>query len=339
MYSLQTLDQSFNSAFWQDYANMYNQLIAIEDGLALSRTPEQLREEIANDIEKNATAYRAVILKDGAVFGYIRSYAFGMDTKHKRVIFEFDALGGSTDAARLDDELVDLLREQALLVLRLRDAKKLVYKTRDKKLFDAMERMGGEINAEVIYFKLDLNKANTAMMEQAIEKYASLPGFQLKFFDKLPEEIIPEFCERFTGFLTDMPGNPDVEVIDPVEFSRRQETRDVNQRFIRAVLFDDAQKIVGASSIAIDLRNPDLGYQHMTGVVREHRGKGLGLYIKSMTYFKLREDYPEMKFVSTDTLAGNIYMQHVNRQLGYEKRADAREYRLTRESLEALALA
>jgi RimJ/RimL family protein N-acetyltransferase len=310
---------------------MYNTLIAIEDGLALSRTPEQLREEITNDIEKNPTTYRVVILNDGEVFGYIRSYAFGMDTKHKRVIFEFDALGD-----RFDEELVELLREQALFVLRLRDAKKLVYKTRDTKIHDAMERMGGEINAEVTYFKLDINNANTALMEEAIERNASLPGFTLKFYDKLPEAIIPEFCERFTEFLQDMPGNPDVEVIDPVEFSRRQETRDPNQRFIRAVLFDADQKIAGATSIAIDMRNPDLGYQHMTGVVRKHRGRGFGLFIKSMAFFKLREDHPEMKYVYTDTLAGNIYMQHVNRQLGYEKRADAREYRLTREALEAV---
>lgn len=312
---------------------MYNALIAIEDGLALSRTPEQLREEIANDVEKNPTTYRAVIFRDGAVFGYIRSYAFGMDTKYKRVIFEFDALG-----ELIEDELVELLREQALYVARLRDAKKLVYKTRDPKLFDAIERMGGEINAEAMYFKLDIRNANTALMERAIEQHSQLP-FTLKFYDKLPEEIIPEFCERFTGFLTDMPGNPDVEIVDPKEFSMRQETRDPNQRYIRGVLFDAAQKIVGFSSIMIDLRNPDLGYQHMTGVIRELRGKGLGLYIKSMTFFKLREDYPEMKYVSTDTLAGNIYMQHVNRQLGYEKRADAREYRLMREALEAFAVA
>ncbi len=313
---------------------MYNTLIAIEDGLALTRTAEQLREEIANDLEKNPTTYRAVIFKDDAVFGYIRSYAFGMDTNHKRVIFEFDALG-----ERFDDELVELFREQALHVIRLRDAKKLLYKTRDTKIHDAMERMGGEINAELTYFKLDLNSANTALMECAIESHASLPGFEIRFFDKLPDAIVPEFCERFTGFLQDMPGYTEVEIIDPNEFIARQESRDPNQRFIRAVLYDAEQKIVGASSIAIDLRNPDLGYQHMTGVVREHRGKGFGLWIKSMVYFKLREDYPEMKYVSTDTLAGNKYMQHVNAQLGYVKSADAKEYRLTREALEPMAMA
>jgi RimJ/RimL family protein N-acetyltransferase len=313
---------------------MYTALIAIEDGLGITRTADQLREEIANEYEKNPTVYRAVIFKDAAVFGYIRSYAFGMDTKHKRVIFEFDALGD-----RFDDELIELLREQALIVIRLRDAKKLLYKSRDPKIHDAMERMQGEVNAELVYFKLDLENANAALMEVAIERHASLPGFTMKFFDKLPDPIIPEFCERFTGFLADMPGNPDYEVIDPVEFKYRQESRDPNQSFIRGVLFDDAGKIAGATSVAIDARNPELGYQHMTGVVREHRGKGFGLWMKSMVYFKLREDYPQMKFVSTDTLKDNIYMQHVNAQLGYKKWIDAKEYRLTREALEAAVLA
>lgn len=313
---------------------MYNALIAIEDGLAITRTADQLREEIANEYEKNPTVYRAVIFKDGYVFGYIRSYAFGMDTKHKRVIFEFDALG-----ERLDDELIDLLREQALLVIRLRDAKKLLYKSRDTKIHDAMERMNGEVNAELVYFKLDLENANTALMEVAIERHVADPKFTMKFFDKLPAEIIPEFCERFTGFLMDMPGNPEIEIIDPKEFAYRQENRDPNQSFIRGVLFDDAGKIVGATSIAIDARNPEVGYQHMTGVVREHRGKGFGLWMKSMVYFKLREDYPQMKYVSTDTLKDNIYMQHVNAQLGYKLSVQAREYRLTRENLEAAVAA
>jgi hypothetical protein len=332
MYSLQTLDQSFNQSFWQDYAGMCNTIIAVEDGFVPVRTPEQIRDEIANEITNDPTVYRAVIYKGDIVFGYIRSYAFGLGTKYKRVIFEFDALGD-----RFDDELVDLLRTQALHVLRLRNAKKLLYKSRDPRIHDAMERMNGEVNAELVYFKLDLENANTALMEAAIERHASLPGFAMKFFDRLPDEIIQEFCERFTGFLTDMPGNPDIEVIDPAEFKRRQENRDPNQSFIRGVLFDDAGKIAGATSIAIEARNPELGHQHMTGVVREYRGKGFGLWMKSLAYFKLREDYPQMKFVSTDTLKDNVYMQHVNAQLGYVKTSDAREYRLTRETLEAVA--
>ena len=101
----------------------------------------------------------------------------------------------------------------------------------------------------------------------------------------------------------------------------------------------EAGAIAGATSVMIDLRNPELGYQHMTGVVREYRGKGFGLWLKSMMYFRLREDYPQRKFVSTDTLSGNIYMQHVNAQLGYAKTVDAKEYRLTRENLEAAVLA
>lgn len=334
MYTLQTLDQSFDQPFWQDYARMYNTIIAIEDGFVPVRTPEQIRDEIANEITKDPTVYRAVIYKNDAVFGYIRSYAFGLDTKYKRVIFEFDALGD-----RFDDELVELLRAQALHVIRLRDAKKLLYKSRDPKIHHAMERMNGEVNAELVYFKLDLENANTALMESAIERHANLPGFTMKYFDRIPEEIIPEFCERFTGFLADMPGNPDIEVVDPAEFKRRQENRDPNQSFIRGVLFDNAGKIVGATSIAIDARNPELGHQHMTGVVREHRGKGFGLWMKSAVYFRLREEYPQLRYIITDTLKSNIWMQRVNAAMGFQISKAAKEYKLVRERLEALTLA
>ena len=43
----------------------------------------------------------------------------------------------------------------------------------------------------MIYFKLDLNNANTVLMEQAIEQHASLPGYTLKFFDNIALDRIP----------------------------------------------------------------------------------------------------------------------------------------------------
>ncbi|HET6511488.1 MAG TPA: GNAT family N-acetyltransferase [Candidatus Kapabacteria bacterium] len=312
---------------------MYNTLIASEDGLVPVRTPDEIREEIANDLTRDPSAWRAVILRDGDIFGYIRSYGFNMSSPKKRVIMEFDAL-----ADPFDDDLIELIRDTALKLMQLRDTTRLLYKTPDKKIHDAFERLNGVVTGEVIYFRLDLAKANVDFMEAAMERAGKLPGYSLRFYDQIPDELVDEYAERFTGFLADMPDYEEASVIDPVDFRRRQKN-DPNTRPNRYLLFDDSGKIVGHTNVMVDLRNPGYAFQHITGVVPEHRGKGLGLWMKSAMYFRLREDFPQLKYVMTDTLKSNVWMQQINADMGFEVWKEAKEYKLVRENLEALALA
>jgi RimJ/RimL family protein N-acetyltransferase len=326
MYTLQPLNSSFNRAFWSDYARLYNQLLADEPYLT-ARSAEEYEREIANEFAKDPTTWRAAILRDGELFGYIRSYGFNMTSPSRRVMFEFDAL---TD--RFDDELVELIRETALEVMELRGTDRLLYKTSDKKIHDAFERLGADVAAEVIYFELDMQHANTALMESVMERMGQVPGYSLRFYNVLPDEIIPEFCERFTGFLADMPDYSEASVIDPEEFKVRQ-SRNPQSIANRFLLFDANERIVGHTNVVVDQRTPETGWQHITGVVSEHRGKGLGLWMKSAMYFRLREDFPELKRVATDTVRSNTYMQHVNAQLGYKPTKEAKEYKLLRSHL------
>lgn len=328
MYSLQNLDTSFNRAFWSDYAAMYNQLIS-GDELLSPRTPDEIHTEIMTDLSKDPSAYRAVILRDGRVFGYVRSYGFNMNSPKKRVIFEFDALDD-----RFDNDLIGLLRKTALELMDLRETDRVVYKTPHKRIQDGLERLGAEVSGELTYFILDVGKANTHLMEEAMERAGQLPNYRLQYYRTLPDEIIDEYAERYTQFLADMPGNRDADVVDPEDTRRRQRNNDPNIIYYRYVVFDDRGKIAGHTNVMLDLRAPEMAWQHMTGVVREHRGNGLAMWMKSAMYFRLLEDFPQLKRISTDTLVSNVYMQKVNALLGYEATKSAKEYKLLRRHLE-----
>lgn len=55
-----------------------------------------------------------------------------------------------------------------------------------------------------------------------------------------------------------------------------------------------------------------------TGVVREHRGHGLGLRVKSAATLQMLDIYPEARYVHTFNNHGNEFMLGVNRAIGYK---------------------
>jgi hypothetical protein len=65
-----------------------------------------------------------------------------------------------------------------------------------------------------------------------------------------------------------------------------------------------------------------------TGVLPEHRGHRLGLWMKAASIRQARERYPELGGLLTDTADNNPHMRHINDVLGYAPTHSAYEYQL-----------
>ncbi|MFE1288470.1 GNAT family N-acetyltransferase [Streptomyces sp. NPDC058751] len=65
-----------------------------------------------------------------------------------------------------------------------------------------------------------------------------------------------------------------------------------------------------------------------TGVLPEHRGHGLGLWMKAESVRGARLRYPELSGLLTDTADGNAHMIGINDALGYRPTHRELEYRL-----------
>ncbi|MFE7311529.1 GNAT family N-acetyltransferase [Streptomyces sp. NPDC057555] len=65
-----------------------------------------------------------------------------------------------------------------------------------------------------------------------------------------------------------------------------------------------------------------------TGVLPEHRGHGLGLWMKAASIRQARERYPELGGLLTDTADNNPYMRRINDSLGYAPTHTTYEYQL-----------
>ena len=65
-------------------------------------------------------------------------------------------------------------------------------------------------------------------------------------------------------------------------------------------------------------RDPPVGFQQLTAVIRSHRGQRLGLLVKTAMLELLASAEPELEWIVTGNAATNEHMIAVNDQLGYK---------------------
>jgi GNAT superfamily N-acetyltransferase len=71
------------------------------------------------------------------------------------------------------------------------------------------------------------------------------------------------------------------------------------------------------SHVQVDPERPDWGYQEVTAVTRAHRGRRLGLLVKTAMLKLLARAEPKLEQITTGNAATNEHMIAINEQLGY----------------------
>jgi GNAT superfamily N-acetyltransferase len=90
------------------------------------------------------------------------------------------------------------------------------------------------------------------------------------------------------------------------------------QRHSIAARHDASGELAALTSVAIDPGVPGWGFQEATAVTRKHRGRRLGLLVKSAMLELLAEAEPQLERIVTGNAASNAHMIAVNEALGYE---------------------
>jgi GNAT superfamily N-acetyltransferase len=89
------------------------------------------------------------------------------------------------------------------------------------------------------------------------------------------------------------------------------------QRWVVTVRHDGSGRLVGMSELMLPGRRPWIALQGDTGVVAEHRGHGLGAWMKGVNHLRLRRERPEVEMVETWNAEVNEPMLRINRDLGF----------------------
>ncbi|MCE7003739.1 GNAT family N-acetyltransferase [Kibdelosporangium philippinense] len=86
--------------------------------------------------------------------------------------------------------------------------------------------------------------------------------------------------------------------------------------------------IAGFTELVVPGDGKGDGQHYGTGVLPEHRGHGLGRWMKAEAIRQAQQRYPDLDGLLTDTAASNVHMRHVNDSLGYVPTHTTYEYQL-----------
>ncbi|AZQ32301.1 GNAT family N-acetyltransferase [Streptomyces cyaneochromogenes] len=177
--------------------------------------------------------------------------------------------------------------------------------------------------------ELDTGKADeiNALVEQPH------PGYRLASWrGTVPEELAKTFADSRRA-MDDMPMDDtdygvvawDVERV----LAAAKAIADRGELLTTVVAVDESDSsIVGFSELVVPGDGKGEGQHYGTGVLPEHRGHGLGRWMKAEMIRVARANHPELAGLITDTANSNTHMRRINDALGYVPTHQALEYQL-----------
>jgi GNAT superfamily N-acetyltransferase len=111
------------------------------------------------------------------------------------------------------------------------------------------------------------------------------------------------------------------------QLDQRLERTGSTQYTIAAVRGETGE-LAAFSTLSVDPAYPEWGRQGDTGVLRHHRGRRLGLLVKTAMLEWLAVTEPRLRTIETGNAASNSYMISINEQLGFALHGQEQHYDL-----------
>ncbi len=159
------------------------------------------------------------------------------------------------------------------------------------------------------------------------------PGYRLtSWHGAVPDDLAGTFADSRRA-MDDMPmDDTDYGVVTwDVErvLAAAQAVADRGDLLTTVAVVDESDgSIAGFSELVVPGDGKGDGQHYGTGVLPEHRGRGLGRWMKAESIRLARRDHPELAGLVTDTADSNTHMRRINDALGYVPTHKALEYQL-----------
>ncbi|MCK4877831.1 MAG: GNAT family N-acetyltransferase, partial [Candidatus Heimdallarchaeota archaeon] len=148
------------------------------------------------------------------------------------------------------------------------------------------------------------------------------PETKLEFFYSIPDEIIEPYSKIYTETLNQQPlGDLDLkDIIYTPENLREMEKRhtELGRTHLTYITVEPNGEISGLTEMLFAPERETMIIQLLTGVKQEHRGRGLGKWLKAKMMLRIKEEFPSVKIASTDNATTNTPMLSINDRLGFK---------------------
>jgi GNAT superfamily N-acetyltransferase len=159
--------------------------------------------------------------------------------------------------------------------------------------------------------------------------HADHAGFRLtRWLGVVPNELAETFAIAKSA-MGDMPtGEMDYSTTDWDADRVRDMAEVVEKRgdTLLTVAALHGETIAGFTELVIPVGDGTRAIQYDTAVMPEHRGNGLGLWVKAAMLDWLRAEWPAVAEIETDNAEDNSHMLAVNERLGFRPLRKTRQY-------------
>lgn len=166
-----------------------------------------------------------------------------------------------------------------------------------------------------------------------------LPDVEIVTFQGLYEDDLEAYSEIYTEIFNQMP-QEDMEAANqtytPDRMRQLAEMQEERGRAWTTKITREANgEISGLTEISYDQNRPNRVSQLLTGVRDKHRGRGLGKWLKANMILYIREQYPDIDYISTGNANSNAPMLSINERLGFKAYKDETIYKAQVSDLQA----
>ena len=194
-----------------------------------------------------------------------------------------------------------------------------------------MKRFTTKIALDAAENRLTLKEVNWESIEQwHTESKLKSPTTVVETYESIPDDVIVEFAKLQTSVLNDVPfGDLGLKFTITPDQIRKWEnfSRQLKNVSITKITREQDGRISGMTEIKVNTSLPTVIDQGLTGVLREFRGRNLGMLLKSEMLLTIKERFPNAQFIITGNADENAPMLRINHALGFKRACSWKAYK------------
>ena len=202
-----------------------------------------------------------------------------------------------------------------------------------------LESIGAQAKLAGAENRLNLEEVDWDMVGRWVaEGREKNPDTELIFYERrIPEELLGEIAPVLSELLNTMPWD-DLDhgeiVFTEESFKEHYDRMDELKLEHHTYLTKEPDgTISGMTDVNWAPQLPHQISQQFTGVHPDHRGRGLGKWLKAAMLEYIRSRYPEARYISTGNANSNDPMLGINKKLGFKTHRGGSTYQISRDDL------
>lgn len=327
-------EQNFNDDLWQEYYNLLFELKQRYRSSYHSSSWEDLKQRTLSRRRVNRYCSSTVIIGGDKIVGWTCFNIRNEGTSDQSTWVAYDIL-----PEKIPSSIITVITKWAYDHLCQHKAEYMYHMAVNNRYAEIDRLWGGKQFSCSKEYILRREGVSRATIEDWLTKIpAANPQLHLEFYDDIPKNSLDSYVALLEESIRDIPEEEESGMpfrFNIEEYRRHQKWMQKNSiKEYLAILMDQDGRVVGDTEVVVNLKTPEMVDQQITMVSRDHRECGLAKWLKAAMIVELEQLNPEYERIVTWMRTINEPIQHINSSLGFTSDRIAREFKITRKSLE-----